>query len=347
MRKSTPVLVVAGYLGAGKTTLLNHLLRNNNGLRIGVIVNDFGAINIDALLVAGQVDAMLSLSNGCICCEVDTGDISEMLGKLSNVTPRLDVIVVEASGVAEPGTLARLIAATEDPDFHYSGLVLVADAVAARDEDVARHVRVADLVLLNKTDQVAPERLGEWREIVASCNPAVPVLPTSFCRIDPEMLFDPVTQRRASALGEQLSFDELLRECAHEDHAHHHPHYQTIAWTAETPLHPRRFMAFLESRPHGLYRAKGLVDFGQFGGAYPYVLQLVGRSLRFERNRRDRGAPPTQLVFIGTDFDEHALKERLAACVVTPADGPDEYAILSVLRFADHESAPQDETITS
>ena len=85
---SLPVLAVAGFLGAGKTTLLNHLLRNGRGARIGVLVNDFGSVNIDAMLVAGQVDAMASLSNGCICCVVDGEEVGEMLGKLAAVKPR-------------------------------------------------------------------------------------------------------------------------------------------------------------------------------------------------------------------------------------------------------------------
>lgn len=75
MAQSIPVVIVAGFLGSGKTTLLNHLLRDNRGTRIGVVVNDFGAINIDAMLVAGQVDAMVSLGNGCVCCAVDVSEL--------------------------------------------------------------------------------------------------------------------------------------------------------------------------------------------------------------------------------------------------------------------------------
>src|SRR5215471_13079886 len=126
---SVPVLAVAGHLGAGKTTLLNHLLRNSRGVRIGALVNDFGAVNIDAMLVAGQVDAMASLSNGCICCAVDGEEVGEMLGKLVAVKPRLDLIVVEASGVAEPASLARTVITLDDPRFHYAGLALVVDGL--------------------------------------------------------------------------------------------------------------------------------------------------------------------------------------------------------------------------
>ena len=183
-----PVLAVAGFLGAGKTTLLNHLLRNSRGVRIGVLVNDFGPVNIDAMLVAGQVDAMASLSNGCICCAVDADEAAGMLGKLATVRPRLDLIVVEASGVAEPGTLARTLISADDKRFHYAGLVLLVDA-ANPPAELAHAVRVADLVVLNKIDE-APDP-DAVRDLVTAHNPRVPVLATNFARIDPALLIDP------------------------------------------------------------------------------------------------------------------------------------------------------------
>ncbi|MBB3036144.1 CobW family GTP-binding protein [Hoyosella altamirensis] len=346
-RKSIPVLVIAGFLGSGKTTLLNYLLRHNRGTRIGVMVNDFGAINIDALLVAGQVDVMVSLSNGCICCEVDTGDITDMLGKLANAKPSVDVIAVEASGVAEPGALARLVLSADDPRFHFAGLVLVVDAEASAHEqhpELAQHVRVADLVLLNKSDRIAADQRAELRNQIALPNPKAPVVDTAFCRVDPELLFDPVSRPRRSRQAEQLSFDQLLEQDDH--HHHHHPPYQSVAWSSGRPLHPRRFVSFLEERPPGLYRAKGVLDLGDYGDGSRLVLQLVGRSLRVERGTWGTAERPnTRLVFIGLDIDEAALAAGLNACVVTDDDGPDEYAALSVLRYVQNDDTFHDEVI--
>lgn len=107
-----PVIALTGHLGAGKTTLLNHLL-HHPGTRIGVIVNDFGDINIDAGLVAGQVDEPASIAGGCICCLPDGGGLDEALGKLADPARRLDAIVVEASGLADPVAIARLIGFSE------------------------------------------------------------------------------------------------------------------------------------------------------------------------------------------------------------------------------------------
>jgi G3E family GTPase len=314
---SVPVLALAGFLGAGKTTLLNHLLRNSRGVRIGALVNDFGAVNIDAMFVAGQVDAMASLSNGCICCAVDASEAAEMLGRLAAVRPALDLIVVEASGIAEPPVLARTIATAGDDRFHYAGLVLVVDS--AQPAELGHGVRVADLVVLNKAtdgdaDAVAAEVRAE--------NPRVPLVYTDFARVDPALLIDPPVRRRARPA--QLSLDELLLE--DDDHHHHeHPAYQSVEFSAEAPVNPRRFLAFLHDRPVGLYRAKGFVDFGDGGR---YSVQLVGSSLRFEK--RGAAGRGTTLVLIGTGLDVEAVSSALQDCTREPAD---ENAMLGVHKY--------------
>jgi G3E family GTPase len=327
---SVPVLALAGYLGAGKTTLLNHLLRNSRGVRIGALVNDFGAVNIDAMLVAGQVDAMAGLTNGCICCAVDADEAGEMLGKLAAVKPRLDLIVVEASGLAEPAALARTIAMADDKRYHYAGLVLVVDAVESTRAELGNNVQVADLVVLNKADQVSDAELEAVRAKITALNDRVPVLPTEFGRLDPELLIDPPQQVPKAT---QLSLDDLFWE-AHEHDDHEHATFQSVAFSSDVPLHPRRFMEFLKNRPAGLYRAKGFLDFGAAGEGRKFVLQLVGGSLRFERRRWDRDEPHcTSLVLIGTDIEEAAATTSLRECV---ADEPaDAQAILGVLRYTD------------
>lgn len=312
---SVPVLAVAGFLGAGKTTLLNHLLRNGRGLRIGALVNDFGAVNIDAMLVAGQVDAMASLSNGCICCVTEDDEVAEMLGRLAAVKPKLDLIVVEASGVAEPATLARALITMDDKRFHYAGLVLVVDAAHPADE-LEHAVRVADLVVLNKVDEASAAATAEVTAVINRLAPRTPLLPTNFARVDPELLIDPPAPRAPAA---QMSLDELL----HDDHDHEHASFETVEFASDAPVNPRVFLDLLRHRPEGLYRAKGFVDFGH---GHRYLVQLVGPSLRFER-RRGSG---TQLVCIGAGMDGIAVQSALHGCTTVPAD---ENAILGVLKY--------------
>ena len=126
MRSTTPVIILAGRLGAGKTTLLNHVLRHAGDRRFGVIVNDFGAVNVDALMVARQVDGVVGIGNGCVCCATDSDGFED------SVTRRgltgVDAVLVEASGIADPRSMIRRVVAMADPIVAYGGLVYVVDA---------------------------------------------------------------------------------------------------------------------------------------------------------------------------------------------------------------------------
>ncbi|QFZ17089.1 CobW family GTP-binding protein [Saccharothrix syringae] len=314
--KRTPVVVVAGFLGAGKTTLLNHLLAAARGTRIGVLVNDFGAIGIDAMTVAGQVDSAVSLGNGCLCCAID---VSELDGMLARLVGRVDVVVIEASGLAEPEAMARMVLASENPDLTYGGLVLLVDAAEFPD-DLARHLRVADLVVLNKVDRAAdPDALE--RE-VHRLEPGVPVVRSVFGRVDPGLLFDPRPRTRYG----QLSFEDLL-----EPDEHDHARYESVDFTAGA-LNPVRLMALLDRRPKGLYRVKGFVLFDVPGHRQRFSLHTVGAFLRFERSAWE-GPRRTELVLIGTGLDTAALRAELAACVEPDPGSVDPQSMLEVLRY--------------
>ncbi|SEP80754.1 GTPase, G3E family [Lentzea xinjiangensis] len=299
-----PVVVLAGFLGSGKTTLLNHLLRTSGGTRIGVVVNDFGRVNIDAFAVSAQVDSMVTLSNGCLCCAVDGTELDDMLAKLASAD--LDVIVIEASGLAEPSALVRMVLQTSG--VSYGGLIYVVDAVEhGAVPDLPRALALADLVVLNKVDRVS--------EPPALDCPA-PVLPVSYGRIDPALLFEV----RPPDLGpRQLSFDDL------EDHSTHaHASYDSVTFECDEPLHPKLFVDFLAARPEGLFRAKGFVRFG--GGTF--MLHTVGPYVSFT----PVDDAPTQLVLIGAGIEPDSLTDWLLACV---ADGPvTEQDMLWVLRYA-------------
>lgn len=299
-----PVVVLAGFLGSGKTTLLNHLLRTSGGTRIGVVVNDFGRINIDAFAVSAQVDSMVSLSNGCLCCAVDGTELESMLSKLAAAD--LDVIVIEASGLAEPSTLVRM--ALQAQGVTYGGLIYVVDAVEFEAvPDLSRDLSLADLVVLNKVDRVSS---------LPSLPCSAPVLPVSYGQIDPALLFEV----RPPDLGpRQLSFDDL------DDHSTHaHAVYDSVSFESADPLHPKLFMDFLDARPEGLFRAKGFVQFP--GGTF--MLHTVGAYISFTPVE----PAPTQLVLIGAGIDPDSLTDWLMACV---ADGPvTEQDMLWVLRYA-------------
>lgn len=335
-----PVVLVAGFLGAGKTTLLNHLLANREGARVGVVVNDFGRVNVDALAVAGQVDTMVSLGNGCLCCAVDASGLDAMLAKLSSAEAGIDVIVVEASGIAEPRDLIRLMIASENPDIRYGGLAEVVDAAefeAARERhpELADHLRLADLVVLNKADRVPAEALAKLTATVEELAPGRPLLVTEHGRVDPRLFFDP--EPRGERAG-QLSFDDL-REDEHDHAQHLHAEYQTVTFTAETPLAPRAFVEFLERRPAGLYRMKGQADFGPIGPKSRFHLHTVGGFVQLERSAWPPGEPRrTELVLIGAGIDTGAVLADLDRCLAADPDNVDERGLLHVLRYLPDEA---------
>ncbi|MGW1469171.1 CobW family GTP-binding protein [Streptomyces sp. NPDC002308] len=334
-----PVIVLAGFLGSGKTTLLNHLLHHRAGNRIGVIVNDFGAIEIDAMTVAGQVGSTVSLGNGCLCCAVDASELDSYLETLTRPAVRLDLIVIEASGLAEPQELVRMLLASENPRIVYGGLVEVVDAAEfdrtrERHPETDRHLAVADLVVLNKTDRIDGAEHDRLRASVAALTDRAAVVSTEHGRIDPALLFDPALRPDTERVSRQLTFEDLLAEdlpageaapggAGSRGGAHPHAAYQSVELSTGTPLDPRRFMRFLDSRPEGLYRIKGFVDFGAADPRNTYLLHAVGRFLRFVPRPWGRGEPRlTQLVLIGSGFDAEALLRELEECRVPSPDDP-------------------------
>ncbi|MEU9402851.1 GTP-binding protein [Streptomyces sp. NPDC048242] len=335
--RQIPVVVLAGFLGSGKTTLLNHLLHRSGGSRIGALVNDFGAVEIDAMAVAGALgDSTVSLGNGCLCCAVDASELDSYLERLAAPAAGIDVIVIEASGLAEPQELVRMVLASELPGIVYGGLVEVVDAAEfddtrARHPEIDRHLALADLVVVNKLDRA--EDADKVLAGVRALTDGAPVVAATYGRIDPEFLFEcrPSEER----IG-QLSFDDLHTDDDEDTHASHfHTGYDSLSFTSAAPMDPRALMRFLDSRPEGLYRIKGYVDFGAYDTGNRYAVHAVGRFLRFypEPWARQDGDRLTQLVLIGSGIDTGALRKELDACRSDDSARPDESAMWGVLRY--------------
>ncbi|SEC11991.1 GTP-binding protein [Streptomyces sp. KS_5] len=350
--RQIPVVVLAGFLGSGKTTLLNHLLHRSGGTRVGAIVNDFGAIEIDAMAVAGALgDSTVSLGNGCLCCAVDASELDVYLERLARPSTGIDVIVIEASGLAEPQELVRMLLASEHPGIVYGGLVEVVDAAEfdgtrAKHPEIDRHLALADLVVVNKLDRAADG--GRVLGLVRELADRAAVVPATYGRIDPEFLFDcrPSEER----IG-QLSFDDLHEHTGDGDgnagndhdgddhdghHAHLHTGYDSLSFVSEQPLDPRRLMTFLDSRSEGLYRIKGYIDFGPHDAANRYAVHAVGPFLRFYPEPWadvDADTRLTQLVLIGSGIDSDALAKDLEGCKSDAPHAADEHGMWGVLRY--------------
>lgn len=317
MQRRVPVIALTGHLGAGKTTLLNHLLLRP-GSRIGVVVNDFGEVNVDAGLITGQVDSVHSIAGGCLCHLDDIGDFDEVLEKLSHPRLDLDAIVVEASGIAEPGMLARMIRYSGAEQVRPGGLVDVVDAVnyfdtLDRGGAPPERFGVATLVVLNKCDQLDPgereavlDRIeGRVREI----NPSAYVVRTSRGQVDPELLFDVA---RTEEPEDELPIAALLRaeRSVGEEHDHDHHHVRSVSMESEGSVSPDALVDLLESPPAGAYRMKGTVSVDLGRSTRGYVVHVVGR-LRYAARSREVPAR-NRMVAIGAELDTTAAEEGLA-----------------------------------
>ena len=173
-------MIVGGYLGAGKTTYVNALLANNEGLRIAVMVNDFGSLSIDASLIANSNGSTWSLANGCACCEVGD-DLATALQQVADTSPPFDLIVIEASGVALPDRMRGLCSL---PGLNDEGTVVLVDATDISrlscdkyvSSIVKRQIQRADAIIITKTDLASPEQAARANDIVNSVRGEMPMV---------------------------------------------------------------------------------------------------------------------------------------------------------------------------
>lgn len=325
-----PVLVLTGYLGAGKTTLLNHLLSGTPGLRIGAIVNDFGEIDVDATSVAGRVDSMISLANGCVCCEVDASELGETLAGLADPEHGLDLAVIEASGLAEPAILSRMVHEVPREVVRHAGMIQVVDAeglddALARHPRLAAHLAEADLVVVNKCDLVDRRRFDRIRETIRRHAPRVAVLPAVRAAVPTGLLLGMEPDRDTAAGSEDGREPSDGRAHPH-DHDHLHDGYRAFTVIPSGPLHPRRFLSALASPPTGAYRAKGTVTLGTADGPRRYEVALVGRRLEL----RAGGEGTEGMVVIGVDLDDDEVTRFLDDSVLAPGEAVDADADLGL-----------------
>ncbi|MBN8943988.1 MAG: GTP-binding protein [Rhizobiales bacterium] len=309
---AVPVLLVTGFLGAGKTTLINHLLTSADGRRLAAVVNDFGAINIDAELVAGAADGVVSLANGCICCSLQ-GDLLRTLSRLLRRDPPPDGIVIETSGVSDP---AEIVQNLLDPviwrEAALEAVIALADARALTDDPAMlddalcrSQIAAADIIVLNKADLVNPDELARARALLAPLRPERMIFDVTEGRIAPELAFGAEPHApRAPGTGTRA-------------HGFSTPRFETMSWTAEAPLSLARFQAVIGKLSPKLVRAKGFVAFREQAGR-PMLFQLVGeRATLGPAPAGHTDAAPVRLVLIAENgkLDMDATRAMLEECI--------------------------------
>ncbi|MFK7751641.1 MAG: GTP-binding protein [Sedimentitalea sp.] len=257
---SLPITVLGGFLGAGKTTLVNHLLRNANGVRLAVLVNEFGALPIDEDLIEAQSDDLISIAGGCVCCSYGN-DMTRALIELAQINPPPDHVVLEASGVAIPGAIAGAISLLAA--YRCDGVVVLVDAETLQSQagdrymgdTVTRQLNDADLVLMNKCDLASPSQINATRALVTQHAPQARLIETSQSRAAPEIVLD--------------SFLARPHTTSAPDHTPVQSHHIT-----PQPTDPFVLAQRLAHFDLGLIRSKGFV---QDPDGATHLIQTVGR----------------------------------------------------------------------
>ncbi len=296
-----PLTVVGGYLGAGKTTLLNSLLRDPGGRRLGVIVNDFGSIPIDADLLRAATgdDGIIALPNGCVCCAVGAG-LHEALEALASREPRVEHVVIEVSGVADPSVAA---AWGTVPPFVPAGVIVLAAAddviVRASDRfvggDVRRQLEGADLIAVTKTDRCDADEVAAVHRWLDDASADVPRLDVVNGDVPPGVV-----------LG--IPRREIHAPPVHADHG---SRYETSTWTASNPVGRDELdvvIADLQSQfGSRLLRMKGSVALADGATA---TVQGVGRRIDVAVSPATRGVQSSAITVIAVR-DETVSQPRM------------------------------------
>jgi G3E family GTPase len=317
-----PVTILTGFLGAGKTTLLQRILADPRGVRYGVLVNDFGAVNIDAALIAESTADQVSLENGCVCCTIRT-DLADALLGLIGRDPAPERVIIEASGVSRPLPIADALEAQElEGSVAVDGIFCLVDGANFADLDYAAtelaldQAAGADIVILNKTDLAGAEQLAAIETTLGGAMPRLRLVRTSHGDIPRALLFgirsdapEPHEHRHSSV--------HTHEDCAAHDHHHDHAdEFQAWSWSSDKPVDTGRLRAAFAALPPSLMRAKGVLRPAD-GDSVKLVYHLVGKRAKLAREAGP--APATsQLVAIGRSgsFDPAALTRLFDDCVV-------------------------------
>ena len=320
MSQAIALTVLGGFLGAGKTTVLNHLLQAPHGLRLMVLVNDFGAVNIDASLIQSvSGDGVISLRNGCVCCSMG-GELMNALMAIEKQATNLDGLIIEGSGVSDPKKIAQIGALGQG--FALQSIITIVDAAAVLEQCEDRHtgdmvktqIAAAHMILLNKIDLVDEARRKQVLAWLHETAPGVPVFAGSNGQFDWTLLLSRTGQHASQSQSASVGGADTGLFAGRQATAPAAYSFESYIFDNAGAFDEQRLRAAFSHMPASVLRAKGIVLLGQEKRSC--VLHYVrGQRVSLEPATPMMAAGP--LVFVGTtELDKVALQDALSQAVL-------------------------------
>ncbi|MBD2449581.1 GTP-binding protein [Nostoc sp. FACHB-152] len=328
-KQGMPVTIITGFLGSGKTTLLNQILKNKQDLKVAVLVNEFGDINIDSQLLISVDQDMVELSNGCICCTINDSLVDSVYRVLER-EERIDYLVIETTGVADPLPIILTFLGTELRDLtNLDSILTVVDAETFnaehfKSEAALKQITYGDIILLNKTDLVPPEKISELEKFIHDVKHGARILHTQYG----EVALPLILNVGLTPADEYTPHDHDHEHEHHHDHEHHHEHdhhhehhshhlendgFVSISFQSDRPFDVYKFENFLtEEMSEDVFRAKGILWFSDSESRH--IFQLSGPRYNLYADEW-RTQPKNQLVFIGRKLNHNQIYAQLNECL--------------------------------
>ncbi len=331
-----PVSIITGFLGSGKTTLLNYILTQQQGLKTAVLVNEFGEIGIDNELIIKSDDDIVELNNGCICCTIND-DLVKTVHKILERKEKLDYLIVETTGVADPLPVAVTFLSTElRGKTRLDSIITVVDCdnfyAEAKQNSTAAYQQITygDIILLNKTDLAESETVDRIEKQIRQHRGDAKVIRTVKGEVPLALILSVGLFESDRYFQEETSHahhhehEHNHHEHNHHEHEHNHEHHHhsdhldedgftSLSFETEQPLDIRKFQYFLDNQlPKSVFRAKGILRVK--GSTARHIFHLSGKRFGIEDDEW-KGLPKNQLVFIGQNLEQEKLRELLEGCV--------------------------------
>jgi G3E family GTPase len=310
-----PVTIITGFLGSGKTTLLNQILQNKENLKVAVLVNEFGDINIDEQLLISMEEDMVELDNGCICCTINDSLVDAVYQVLAR-EEKIDYLVIETTGIADPLPIILTFLSTELEFLtRLDSVITVVDAAVFDakhfDSDAAlSQIRYGDMVILNKIDLATQDQIAELETFIGDIKPGFRILQSEYGKVPLPLILD-IGLTQANHYQERIS--EFRRDRSSFNNHLENDGFSFVSFQSDRPFALEQFTHFLtEQLPSNVFRAKGLLWFQESPSRH--IFQLSGP--RYDLQADDwTTQPKNEIVLIGRTLDELLIKQQLNDCL--------------------------------